>query len=337
MTILNNTQVVDRTQAITKIPMKNNLLSALGLFVAKSVSGKALTFDVREKNIAVLDDQLRNTDQKNGVDPTKYDIHTLAIPHYPIETAITSDQLAGIRGFGKDNTVAIETAVAEELEFHADSHDNHLEYLQSLMLCRGQIDTTYYGMIDSFKEFGVDKVSGVIDTTKDIAAQLRKLTEISKTGLKNGGRAKGYICLCDADFFEGLVASPSIAQAYSINQSANNPFLNTLGANAEGYQIWTFGNVTFVVYSDVFTKRDGTTIQPLGNGQAVLFPRAAIGKMFFGSKNTLTGLNSTGSKRYATTFRDPKDRFIEVDSEQNTLVINQNIAACVYLTLKAAK
>lgn len=337
MTILNNTQVVDRTEAITKIPMKNNLINALGLFKSNGVGSDAITFDVREKAIVVLDDKMRNTDDKNGVDPSSYDIHTLAIPHYPVETTVGRDQLAGLRGFGKDTTVAVETAVAEELEYHSELHDNHLEYLQSLMLCTGQIDTTYYGMIDSFQEFGITKVTSEIDTAKDIAAQLRKITETSKQGLKNGGRAKGFVCLCGADFFERLVASPSIAQAYSINQSANNPFLNTLGENAEGYQVWTFGNVTFIVYSDSFTKRDGTQVQPLGADQAVLFPRSQLGRMFFAPSTKLSGLGKAGAKRFAWTYRDPKDRYVEVESQQNTLVINQNIAACVYLSLKAVK
>ena len=47
------------------------------------------------------------------MEPRKYDIHTLAIPHYPISNTIGREKLAGIRGFGKEAEMTVAAAVAE--------------------------------------------------------------------------------------------------------------------------------------------------------------------------------------------------------------------------------
>ena len=79
--ILNNTQVVDQTKAIERIPFKNGLIGSLNLYREDVVRTDAVTFDVRENSLAVLDDHLRNVANKNGMEDAAYDIHTLAIPH----------------------------------------------------------------------------------------------------------------------------------------------------------------------------------------------------------------------------------------------------------------
>lgn len=88
MSVLNNSQIVDMTTAIERVPFKPGLLTSMGLFRGVSVNTDAVTFDVRENSLAVLDDHLRNVAQKNGMEDVAYDIHTLAIPSYPLGTPL---------------------------------------------------------------------------------------------------------------------------------------------------------------------------------------------------------------------------------------------------------
>ena len=112
MPILNNTQYVDRTTAIERIPFKPNLLTALGLFAEDTANSDTVTFDERDNRLVVLDDHLRNVDKKNGIDPKEYKMHHMVIPHYPTESTVTVKQLKGIRNFDTDVEQAIEGAVA---------------------------------------------------------------------------------------------------------------------------------------------------------------------------------------------------------------------------------
>lgn len=336
MAILNNSQYADRTEAINQIPFKPNLLTALGLFAEDTTTSDVVTFDERDNRLVVLDDHLRNTDKKNGIDPKDYKTHLMAIPHYPIESTITVKQLKGVRNFDTDVEQAIENAVAEDLEKHVDQHDNHLEYLQAVMVCSGQLATTNFGTIDMFAEFGVTKKTAEIDFAdlSPLEAQFRAITNQIKKDYK-GGRSRGYVMLCGSAFFDSFVKHADIKEGYVI-AGQNSPLRNELGEVANGYNTFQYGNITLVQYDDVFTDAAGSSVQPLADDAAVLMPRGVLGKMFFGPVSKLSGVGASGAKRFASSYRDPKDRYVEMESEQNTLVVLQEIAAVHFLTVKPA-
>lgn len=334
MAIVNNSQYVDRTSAIEKIPFKPNLISALGLFGEQTTNSDAITFDERDHRLVVLDDHLRNVDKKNGLDPREYKTHLMPIPHYPVESTITVKQLKGIRNFDTDVEQAIENAVAEDLEKHGEQHDNHLEFLMANMLCKGTLATTNFGTIDMFAEFGVTKKTAAIDFS-DVTAlepQFRALTNQIKKAYK-GGRLRGYVMLCGADFFDAFVKHADVREGYVI-AGQNSPLRNELGEVANGYVTFQYGNITLVQYDDVFQNDAGTSIQPLADGEAVLLPRGFLGNVFFGPVSKLSGVGASGAKRFASSYRDPKDRYVELESEQNTLVVLQEIASVYYLTIQ---
>lgn len=331
MAILNNVQVVDRTAAISVIPFKPSLIGALNLFRTETVASDAITFDVKDNSLFVLADHLRNTDGKNALDPTQFDIHTMAIPHYPIETTISRNKLAGLRGFGKETEDAIEAAVSGELERHGEMHDNHYEYLQALMVCQGKIDTKFFGSIDMEDEFGVTRSAQEVDfSAGELTSQIRKAQATAKKGLTNGGRVQGWVLLAGEDFFNSFMAHGSITSSTQL--VGDSPLRNQIGEVAGGYSMYRFGNVDIVLYDDTFTKEDGSVVQPLASDQARLIPRTTLGSAFFGPVSKLSGIGAQGAKRFASSYRDPKDRYVELESEQNTLVVMEQIGAVVELT-----
>ena len=335
MAIINNSQYMDRTAAIEKVPFKPNLIGALGLFREQPVGSDAITFDVRENSLFVLEDHLRNTDGKNALNPDEYDIHTMAIPHYPVETTISRNRLAGVRGFGKDTEQAIEAEVAKELVKHGEIHDEHYEYLRAMMVCQGVIATTYYGNISAATEFGVVRPTKAIDfaDTVRLEAQIRAAQQTGKKGLTNGGRVQGWVILAGSEWFDKFVGHADVREGFAFK--GESPLRNELGTVANGYSVFRYGNVDVIMYDDQFSKKDGTVVTPLDPAKAVLLPRAVLGSAFFGPVSKLSGVGSMGAKRFASSYRDPKDRYVEMESEQNTLVILEQLAATVELTIKA--
>lgn len=329
--ILNNSQVVDQTKAIERIPMKNGLFGALGLYRSEGVRGDAITFDVRQNSLHILDDHLRNAAQKNSQGDAPYDIHTLAIPHYPISDVIGREKLAGVRAMGKEGEMLVAQAVSEKLEMHAERHDLHEEYLKAQMTLNGVVSTVNYGEINMATEFGVQR--GSVNIAGDVLAKLREATTLSKKGLKTGGRIQGFTAFVGSEMFEEILKSEDIKTAYQFSQAGGNPLRNELGSVANGYTLFRFGNIDFILYDDEFTSKDGDVVSVLAADKGVLVPRTYLGRTFYGSSSTLGGLGSVGSKRFATTYRDPKDRYIEVESEQSTLVINEQFGATVELKL----
>lgn len=332
MAIINNSQVVDQSQAIERIPHKPGLITALGLYRDVTVNTDAVTFDVRQNSLHILDDHLRNVAQKNAMEPRKYDIHTLAIPHYPISNTIGREKLAGIRGFGKEAEMTVAAAVAEELERQAERHDVHEEYLKAAMTFSGTVDTNWFGDLNIATEWGIVRPTQAL-TPSTMLADIRAAQAKSKAGLTNGGRTRGYILFAGAGLFEAIISSEDVITAYQFSQAGNNPLRNELGTVANGYSMFRFGNVDIILYDDSFTRKDGTSVTVLAADAGVLVPRTELGRAFFGPASTLSGLGRNGSKRFARSYRDPKDRYIEVESEQSTLVIAEQFGATVALSI----
>ena len=334
MAILNNTQVVDRTSAIERIPFKSGLIGALELYRVEQVRTDNITFDVRENTFAVLDDHLRNVAQKNSTEDAPFKMHTLPVPHYPIVKTLGREKLAGVRGFDKESEQIIGQAIADELEKQAERHDLHEEYLKAQMTLNGRVVTANYGTIDMATEFGVTRPTQTIRTTnvlEDLQAGMAK----SKKGLKTGGRVAGYVLFASPSLFNAIILSNDIKTAYQFSQANGNPLRNELGSVANGYTMFRFGNVDVILYDDAFTDKAGTVLTVLAEGKGVLVPRTKLGATVYAPASTLSGLGKVGSKRFAQTYRDAKDRYIEVESEQSTLVINEQFGATVEISIGA--
>lgn len=332
MAIMNNTQVVDRTEAINLVTPTPTLIGSMGFFAAKPVASNVVTFDVKADTFNILADKQRNTTGKNVMASNVFDAKYLPIPHYPIENSLTYTELSGIRGFGIDTEVSIETAVADELARQAERHDVHNEFLRASMLLNGQVVTTNFGTINVYTEFGVGRPTEAINMTSGVLTGMLSATQKAKKGYKSGGQIRGYVAFCGATFFNTLINSAEVKAAYANSQANGNPLRNELGEVMAGYTVFRYGNVDFVLYTDEFTDGSGT-VTVLNPAQAVLVPRAVIGAEWYGPVSKLSGIGASGAKRFASSYRDPKDRYIDVESEQNTLVLTTQAASSVLLTI----
>lgn len=332
MSILNNTQVVDRTDAISLIKPIPQLIGSLGLFQPKPVSTNVIQFDYKEDTFNILSDKQRNTTGKNTMASESYALHSLPIPHYPVENSITYTELSGIRGFGIDTERTIETAVADELERQATRHDVHNEYLRAAMLLNGEVVTSHFGTINVYTEFGVTRQTEAVNFTSGVLSGFLSATQKAKKGLKNGSQVRGYLCLCGATFFNALINSAEVKVAYANSQANGNPLRNELWEAMSGYTVFRYGNIDFVLYTDEFTDNSGM-VTVLDPATGVLFPRATLGQEWYGPVSKLSGIGASGAKRFASSYRDPKDRYVDVESEQNTLVLTTQCAASVLITI----
>lgn len=334
MAIINNTQVVDRTEAINLVTPTPTLIGSMGFFATKPVASNVVTFDVKADTFNILADKQRNTTGKNAMAPNVFDAKYLPIPHYPIENSLTYAELSGVRGFGIDTETSIESAVADELARQAERHDVHNEYLRAAMLLNGQVVTTNFGTINVYTEFGVTRPTEAINMTSGVLTGMLSATQKAKRGYKATGQIRGYVAFCGATFFNALINSAEVKAAYANSQANGNPLRNELGEVMAGYTVFRYGNIDFVLYTDEFTDGAGT-VTVLNPAQAVLVPRAVIGNEWYGPVSKLSGIGASGAKRFASTYRDPKDRYVDVESEQNTLVLVTQAASSVLLTIAA--
>lgn len=337
-TSLDSNQVVDRTEAINKIPSKPGLIQSLGFFKTRNVAKDTITFDVRDGAVSTLSDKLRSTSDKNTREEQPYDVHTLAIPHFPVESTISRDQIAGVRGFGSDFERSVASALAEHLEDHQSAIDYHVEYQQAKMLFDAQLVTDHYGTYDMATELGVAQGTKTLSYAAegDTLRQFREMQSAAKSGLLGGG-ARGYYFLAGEEMYEWLLANADVREAmkHTAWQGAN-PILGEVDQEvAAGYQAFRLGNTTVVLYDDSFTLADGSQDAPLASTAGLFVPRAEIGKQFFGPENTLSGLSGGGQRAFSRTYRDHMDRFVNVNSETNSLPITEAVASTIKVDFTA--
>lgn len=202
------------------------------------------------------------------------------------------------------------------------------------MLLNGQVVTTNFGTINVYTEFSVTRPTEAINMASGVLTGMLSATQKAKKGYKSGGQIRGYVAFCGATFFNTLINSAEVKAAYANSQANGNPLRNELGEVMAGYTVFRYGNVDFVLYTDEFTDGSGT-VTVLNPAQAVLVPRAVIGAEWYGPVSKLSGIGASGAKRFASSYRDPKDRYIDVESEQNTLVLTTQAASSVLLTIAA--
>lgn len=334
----NSVKVVDRTEAINNIETIPSLFTSLGIMEEIGVAADSITFDVRDNYLAVLNDHKRNVAQVNGLEEKVYDVHTLAIGHFPIETTITREQLAQNRGFNKAGRDSVAEAVVSELEYHAEQHEYHRDFMFARAL-NGEVAYTNFPSVNFYTEFGIVKPTESIDlssTTAEINAMLNSAMRKSKDGYKAGGRIRGFYGLCSPEFFDDLMQAPTFRELYTSVDAAPNPLRDMLPQIAGQYRSFSFGGVTWIQVDDEYTQRAGSKVPAIAAGKALLVPNAPLGKVYYGPSKVLSGLGQSGQRVFASTYRDERDRFILCESEANILPIVEQIGAIVELTNTAA-
>lgn len=335
-----STKVVDRTQAINNIETVPTLFTSLGLLEEIGVAADSITFDVRDNALAVLNDHKRNVAQVNGLNEKLYDVHTLAIGHFPIETTITREQLAQNRGFGKAGRDSVAEAVVAELEHHAEQHQYHRDYMFARAI-NGVVAYDNFPSVNFYTEFGIVKPTESVDlseavATSELQATLNSAISKAKKGYKGGSRIRGYYGLCSASFFDSLMQSPAFRELYTNVDSAPNPLRDALPEIAGQYRSFSFAGITWIRIDDEYTKQDGTKVAAIADDKCLLVPNVSLGKAYYGPSKTLSGLGQVGERVFASTFRDERDRFIMCESEANILPIVEQIGAIVEITNTAA-
>ncbi|RAH36732.1 major capsid protein [Halomonas sp. SL1] len=329
--LVDNEYIMDRTEAINKIPAKPSLLGQLGFFKERNVNSDYVTLDKKGGSLKVLNDKSRNVADKNTVDPEGFEQFVFKLPHYPTESVITRDQIAGVRDFNSDSEKSLAKAVSEHLEDHVDNISYHWEYQRAKMLFNAQIVTDNFGTYDMQTEWGVSQGTKTLAHAADgdTLKAFREMQNSSKAGLL-GGQARGFYLFAGSDLFDWLLANPDLLAAMQMpGWGSANPLMNEIGETGAGYSSVNFGACTIVNYTDSFVLPDGTVEQILPDAEGLLVPRAQVGRHLFGPEATLSGLSQGGRKMFSRQVRDDRDRFINLESETNSLPILESVGSTI--------
>lgn len=348
--LTNGNTVTDWTEEVNQIDNQYGLLNARDLFETKAVSQEAVIFDKNYVTRTLIPQSSKRGGEHSRGKDRKVETFSLALPYFNHQDYVTPQDIQGWRQAGTpDQPKLLATAIVDKWEDMRSDFDQTREFMKINAIKGITIDPDGNVLADMFAEFGLTRTTYQFDFDLDNAAAdvdgtISALKRFIAKNAKTGGRIGRIECLVSPEFFDKLVNHPKLREAY-LHYSAESKS-DTVRADLATFEAWgvvdTFihKGLLFMSYDAEFNrdKGDGTieVVRGLGNtGSAISAlndPQVDIGYTFvsgmrgayrgyFGPANTLTGANVMGQEVFAYQYRDPKDKYHELELESSPLYV----------------
>ena len=335
--LTNGSTVVDWDTEVNEIDNQYGLFNGMGLFDSKGVATESVLFDKNTITVTMIPQTSRRQGNQHFGKDRKLETFALTLPYFEHADAIFPHDVQGWRKGGTPDQAEdlpnVRMQKMEDMRFNADQTK---EYMKVSAIKGVTVDPEGNTLADMFTEFGIaqktiDFALGTAATSIDL--KISELKRYIATNAKAGGALGTIEVACSPEFFDALTTHPNMIAAYNYYQNSG-PQLNRDGL--ETYEKWgvvdTFRhkNMTFYSYDAVFTQPDGTVVRAFGTdstditkqeGFSLVKGMRGLYRGYFGPANTLAGVNSPGIEMYLREYRDPKDKFIELELEMSPLFV----------------
>ena len=343
-------KVVDRTDSLIVIPNTVGITNALGLFQDDYRTQKNIEIVRSTKRSHILED--RNWDERNQtIAGREHDSLLLKIPHFPLDDAITPNDIDGIVQAGSLAEFAeLETVASVRADKMIDMREAHaltLEAARMQMIVsgtayapRGTVVTNFY------TEFGVTRTE--IDVDFSGAADPRATINTAKKAVRNGlrdgqaGTVRSFVVLCSDSFYMALQQNAFVTDAFKyVDQGQALSVLlgrggnDVAGLDARFEQMSLFGCTFINAGAAGYENAAGTFVPFIPEGDAYMLPVGVrdLFKTYYAPANRFGTVNRRAQGSYWYEYLNEKDDIIEIMTEQNFLNALLNPAAVVRLYL----
>jgi hypothetical protein len=343
-------KVVDRTESLIVIPNTVGITNALGLFQDDYRTQKNIEIVRSTKRSHILED--RNWDERNQtIAGREHDSLLLKIPHFPLDDAITPNDIDGIVQAGSLAEFAeLETVASVRADKMIDMREAHaltLEAARMQMIVsgtayapRGTVVTNFY------TEFGVTRTE--IDVDFSGAADPRATINTAKKAVRNGlrdgqaGTVRSFVVLCSDSFYMALQQNAFVTDAFKyVDQGQALSVLlgrggnDVAGLDARFEQMSLFGCTFINAGAAGYENAAGTFVPFIPEGDAYMLPVGVrdLFKTYYAPANRFGTVNRRAQGSYWYEYLNEKDDIIEIMTEQNFLNALLNPAAVVRLFL----
>lgn len=310
-------EVVDLTEEINLIPNTWGLINELGIFRNESVTQHTITVESTNGTLSVIGDQIRGARNLVNKDDTR-DIRAFAIPHFPLDDAISPSDLQGKRAYGSDGVDTEAAVIARKLERIRRNHAVTMEAARAYALTTGAIYAPNGTVVDNYyTSFGITRleVDFILGTsTTEVTAKIEQIIASIQDNQLTGETVNGIVALCSPAFFAKLISHATVKEAFKYYSSTQEPLRNRLGSGV--YRRFFFGGVDFIEYRGSY---NGTALIPAGDAYFLPTGTSDVFISHFSPANKMSLVNTLGQETYVFQYRDPKDEGILLQSESNQL------------------
>lgn len=321
------------TQSINILPNRYGRVGQLGLFTDKGVRTRSVI--VEEQNgilnlLPTLPVGAPGTQNKMG----KRKVRSFTVPHIPLDDAILPSEYEGLRAFGSETeTKTLAMVMNDHLQTARNKFDITLEHLRMGALKGIILDSDASTLYNLYTEF--DIVQKVVDfdlsTASPVTRVIDKCREIARHIEDNlkGEVYSGIRCLCDATFFDALIAHSSV-EAYYLQHAA----ALSLVSGADPRKGFKFGDITFEEYRGTATDQNGAARAFIAAGEGHCFPEGTTQSFntIYAPGDFIETVNTIGIPLYAKQEMGKFGRRVDLHIQSNPLPLCYRPALLVKVT-----
>lgn len=310
-------ELTDLTEELMIVPNTWGLVNELGVFTNDPVSQDTITFEERESTLGLITDKVRGERNNVNKDDTRR-IRSYALPHFPLDDAISPNDVKGKRAYGSDSMAeTIDAVMQRKMERIRRNHAVTLEYARCIALTTGGIYAPNGTVVGNYyTDFGITRKEVAFDLagTGDVVAKGEEMIAHIQDNILTGDVVSSIVALCSPTFFSALIANAGVKDAYKFYSSSQEPNRNRVGSGL--YRTFDHGGVRYIEYRGNYL---GQALIPAGD--AYFMPMGTEDMFFthFGPANKFSSINTLGEETYMWAYRDQKDSKIEIESESNFL------------------
>lgn len=339
----NNNQWVDLTDVLTEVPRQNLIMSSLGIFEPYYSPVKQI--EIRRtltQNHLVVD---RNWDERNSnIAGRDRQSLQLAIPHFPLDDAITPNDIdATVQANSIQEAMGLESVAnvrLDKMTSLVSAHDLTMEAARWQLVVDGEVyapngtlRTSYGKTVNFYTEYGVTRTETEVTTFSGVGdprAQIEGIRKKVIEGARGFAGVPRVVALCGSDYFDALITNafvtdaikyqqmPGLSREILVGRPDNNPFgLNSLYRTVE---LW---GVTFIDAGQAgYETTYGGAFTPfIGAKEARYMPINIRGayKTYFAPAQKFGTINRAAQGSYWFEYANEKDQKIEIETEQNFL------------------
>jgi len=309
-------ELVDYTEELLIIPNTWGLLNELGVFEADGVAQHTITVEKIDQSLALLTDRVRGERNNMNKDYTR-ELHSFAIPHFPLDDYIKPEDVQGKRAYGSASAEEqLGMVRGRKLETIRRNHSVTLEAARMQAITAGTIYAPNNTVsVDWYASFGITRkeVDFLLGTgTTDVIAKGEEIIADIQDNVLNGDIVTGIVALCSPEFFSKLIAQAGVKEAYKYYASTQDPSRQRLGSGL--YREFDHGGIRYIEYRG---KYNGTPLIPANDAYFLPLGVNDMFKTYFSPANKFSFVNTNGEEAYVFEYPGDRDEEIVLQSESN--------------------
>lgn len=317
-------ELTDWTEEINIIPNSWGTIQALGIFQDEPVAEHSVTFEKITKDGALIVDRVRG-DRSNVNKDYAREVHSFAVPHFPLSDYISPNDIQGKRAYGNPNAAEALSFVRErKMERIMRDHAWTLEAARAQALTLGTVYAPNGTVAQNwYTEFGKTQQTVNFQFTSSTLDVVAGVESVIAAIQDNGGMVtlSGVAFLCSPTWFATFIAHNKVQTAYTYFTSTGqaNPLRERLAPTAAaantlaGHRTFEYAGAVFIEMRDAY---NGVPLIPVDTAVAVPLGTDYF-RTYISPANRFFTVNTLGERVYFFETPSLDGTEIKIDTEAN--------------------